>query len=736
MANLCSRCQAFDIQSLKGTTFPWRGYRIQDIKTSVKQGCGFCMMVANALPIVFVDWKVDEVYRAVPIGSFVHFRALTESDIDILQGRPMLKDSSSSAGLKITRLYASIDLGANGLAPLQEWWKEGRSNGTTAEFHVVADPDDPAAKSGDVMGRYIGRSTELDNHCEHIKSWMESCQERHAECLQSLSGMETFSKQDSLLPTRCIQVQFNPENGQLESFLVETAGLSGRYITLSHRWISDTEKCSTTSQNIQQRLNGASLGPLPPLFTDAFLLAARLGIPYVWIDSLCIIQKDAQEWEKESIRMANYYQRSILTVACPANSTTGLFNCMGQVSNLPLPVPLTRLPYRDREGKQQGHFYLHPGDQDIVKLDWLSISKADLFTRGWVYQEAALSRRLACFTSTGLHLRCKNEYPKPQKNHLVEWETGSVTMGPGSVFELSYRRWYEVVEGYSGLNLTDANKDRLVALAGIAEEFSFAFEASNQNQEYVAGLWRTTLPQSLLWLQTHQGSHQRISSIPTWSWASICTAVHWAFDPKGNWLPTQWVDTDCTVVGILHPTVEEVSTGDFDPTAFFDGPIEIPGSQQVSGGNPRNRFPILCIKGKLQPVILGGPFESEQDSRIAAEVTRHFLEYGMIGWRLIASPLDSEHVAGWASLEHPAFQNDDTEEETPLYALHISTYNGIKGGWSAGYRGWSHHAYDVVFVRPINTIPDGFERVGAGRLFGREVDQGFKDAEERTINLV
>ncbi|KAK3994859.1 hypothetical protein QBC44DRAFT_367053 [Cladorrhinum sp. PSN332] len=406
MAFLCQRCKAFDIQSLKGTTFPWRGYRIQDVKASVVQGCAFCKMVAKALPMVFVDWKRDEVYRTEEIGSFVHFRALTESDLDILQGRPT--PDASTGGLNIIRLYASISLNPFLLAPLSQWWDEGLSNGTTAEFHVVADPGDPAAISGDVAGRYIGRKSFWDGKVDAAR--------------------------------------FSPPDPMYSSHLAETTGLSGRYITLSHRWISETADCSTTNENVQERLNGGSLGTLPPLFTDAFTLAARLGIPYVWIDSLCIIQRDAREWERESVRMANCCQRSLFTVACPpANTTTGLFNCMGQNADLPLPVPLTRLPYRDGKGKQQGHFYLHPGDQDVLKLDWLSISNTELFTRGRVYQEAALSRRFACFTPTGLHLRCRKEYPKPQKNHLVEWETGPVTMGPGSVFELSYRRWYEVV---------------------------------------------------------------------------------------------------------------------------------------------------------------------------------------------------------------------------------------------------------------------------------------------------
>ncbi|KIM98779.1 hypothetical protein OIDMADRAFT_128442 [Oidiodendron maius Zn] len=56
---------------------------------------------------------------------------------------------------------------------------------------------------------------------------------------------------------------------------------------------------------------------LPKTFLDVIDLACRLTVKYVWIDSLCIIQAgdDGVDWQRESIKMADYYQNSLLIIA-------------------------------------------------------------------------------------------------------------------------------------------------------------------------------------------------------------------------------------------------------------------------------------------------------------------------------------------------------------------------------------------------------------------------------------
>jgi len=117
---------------------------------------------------------------------------------------------------------------------------------------------------------------------------------------------------------------------------------------------------STTTTNLQSRLTAESFAPLPPLFLDTITLTARLGISYVWIDALCIVQGGDGEWAVEAGRMADYYQNSLFTIACTsANIQTGLFRNTVDPNPDPGP-PLIRLLYRNLKGRQDGSFYLCP----------------------------------------------------------------------------------------------------------------------------------------------------------------------------------------------------------------------------------------------------------------------------------------------------------------------------------------------------------------------------------------
>ncbi|KAG4433188.1 hypothetical protein IFR05_011323 [Cadophora sp. M221] len=61
---------------------------------------------------------------------------------------------------------------------------------------------------------------------------------------------------------------------------------------------------------------------------DAIEVAKRLGLRYLWIDSVCIIQDDEEDWERESSKMADVYQNSYITIAatCAADSSVGMFS--------------------------------------------------------------------------------------------------------------------------------------------------------------------------------------------------------------------------------------------------------------------------------------------------------------------------------------------------------------------------------------------------------------------------
>lgn len=71
---------------------------------------------------------------------------------------------------------------------------------------------------------------------------------------------------------------------------------------------------------------GFPISDLPVLFQQAVEIARRLGVFYLWIDALSIIQDDAHDWEVEAARMAEVYSGSFLTLAAThaKNSEEGM----------------------------------------------------------------------------------------------------------------------------------------------------------------------------------------------------------------------------------------------------------------------------------------------------------------------------------------------------------------------------------------------------------------------------
>ena len=53
---------------------------------------------------------------------------------------------------------------------------------------------------------------------------------------------------------------------------------------------------------------------MPPLFQDAIVTTWKLGIQYLWIDSLCIIQDSKDDWEIESAKMGAVYRNAYVTI--------------------------------------------------------------------------------------------------------------------------------------------------------------------------------------------------------------------------------------------------------------------------------------------------------------------------------------------------------------------------------------------------------------------------------------
>ncbi|KAH6608158.1 het-domain-containing [Trichoderma cornu-damae] len=287
--------------------------------------------------------------------------------------------------------------------------------------------------------------------------------------------------------------------------LLPSGGRRGRYATLSHCWgASGRHPLKTTRSNLQQHLRDIPWASIPKTFQDAITVARNIGLDYVWIDSLCIVQDDHQDWLEESERMGSIYEQAEVTIA--ASHTP---NCwQGFLSPRRPPPPSIEIPgFFSQQGTDA------PGVQVFATIRRESAANTfpefgALNSRAWATQEWLLSRRIVFFTQGAIIWSCKA---------ITQRETGE------RCYSVSRNiRWKNVVEQYSDRQLTFAT-DRLVALEGLRVELG-----KKMSCEYALGVWRESLPDQLLWQVTKRIEGAAIADplkLPTWTWAHVPCGV-------------------------------------------------------------------------------------------------------------------------------------------------------------------------------------------------------------------
>lgn len=75
---------------------------------------------------------------------------------------------------------------------------------------------------------------------------------------------------------------------------VENKATIGIYAALSHCWGLELP-CVLSMDNQTNRLSGIQWTELPQTFQDAIRYFLELGVFYLWIDALCIIQDDPED---------------------------------------------------------------------------------------------------------------------------------------------------------------------------------------------------------------------------------------------------------------------------------------------------------------------------------------------------------------------------------------------------------------------------------------------------------
>ncbi len=193
------------------------------------------------------------------------------------------------------------------------------------------------------------------------------------------------------MPTRLVDVGLSGSAWPPEFFpIVETKSkdIKALYATLSHCWGPPSMPFAELREENYQRFTteGVSWKEIQTNrnFVHAIEVARKLGVRYIWIDSLCIIQKQQsnKDFGEEAYRMHQVYRNSYCNIAAADSKDRegGLFRTRTS-DDLRRLVPAEYEPGQETPLFKKRRWRIVP--QDIYEDQLMS---RVLYTRGWIFQ--------------------------------------------------------------------------------------------------------------------------------------------------------------------------------------------------------------------------------------------------------------------------------------------------------------------------------------------------------------
>lgn len=394
-----------------------------------------------------------------------------------------------------------------------------------------------------------------------VKSWIGRCGREH-DCYPAVPHF---------LPRRVIDVGFGPPYP--DPRLYEPYQERAHYVALSHCW-GKKQSLTTERATLRARRQGFSLSVLPKTFRDAIYVTRELGIRFIWIDSICIIQDDRYcmlfellegtclikaikpnanvhrlDWEIESSKMAAIYKSSYLTIAAAL-------------------APDDHHGFLQPRNRSVATIYQHKTVNSSTDIHVRqAIDHYDqpqpLCKRAWAFQERYVSRRVVSYRAEELVWHCMDAkwcecaYTDYNIRHYVN---------AGAVNQHGALLWDHIVPKYARLDLTKRS-DRLPALSAIAK-----IVQDELGSPYLAGLWQTDLLWGLTWrcsvsigsgpdqtTRTSPGELPHQYRAPSWCWPSIEGPISYGRTGVACLKDTHVLSAQCTPAG-ANP-LGEVSDG-------------------------------------------------------------------------------------------------------------------------------------------------------------------------------
>jgi hypothetical protein len=498
-------------------------------------------------------------------------------------------------------------------------------------------------------------------------SWLSDCVSHHAQCK---NATEAFVKP----PSRLIMTR----PGESQTINIVSVEHRVRYLALSHVW-GKVAVLQLTEANYERLRNGFDRNELPPMFRDCLTVAERLGVHYVWIDSICIIQDSPEDWAHEASCMSEVYRGAYCTIAAVSafDSMTSLFTKTNPLAELDCiikdPIPIL-------------------GGKIIVTLDLktpLELMQAPLYTRAWVLQERLLSPRILEFTNRGIRWYCPenmadNNLPHSsnniiaqidqykQKEHAIGYYIAShwKELLSISAYELGSDirsigiiAWMKILRSYHSMKLT-RESDRPHAIKGL-----ITLVEQRTGLSFIEGVCKDAFPYSILWVKDNapdrdtEFRERAILSSPSWSCAFRC-AYRYRGPSQTDFTHVASVTANTNVVppvlnlkGLYHgpthiyPYVHEQHESGIEPSMSTSSIHEFGNSRDFPGTTP---FGDLQLFLQLDFRLYSSECVLAHFVLLAQKVVRGAL----IGYGLVLEP-DEAFPSRWVRIGVFQFRNKE-----------------------------------------------------------------------------
>ena len=387
-------------------------------------------------------------------------------------------------------------------------------HGAFPEFYVVPVARSPLPSSNNTIP--VGRIMHRDAaDMDLLTTWLESCQSEHTDC----SNHQKANFAPLTTDIRLIDVV---------DLCVRTVppGESPIYASLSYVWgMAQPLMLQISNVNELQAPGGLYKREcmIPKTVWNAIMVVRQLGIRYIWVDALCIVQDDRGDQERQIQVMDKIYQHALLTICVAAGA--------GSHSGIP-----------GVDGTAKGRLQTWGAYRDLLLTAMRPVAglirDSTWDSRAWTFQERLLSTRCAIFTDAGLVWQCstttwREDITSPLDPTL--WSLDSVGSPLQALTGNPLRSYRSCVHIFSSRKLTFLG-DKLEAFNGLG-----AVLGRKLDSKLVFGLPSRYFDWALLWEAGDVGERivmdkhsSRKACLPSWSWCGWDHQVDWRLFTVGG----------------------------------------------------------------------------------------------------------------------------------------------------------------------------------------------------------